>query len=158
MAEHSIFDILRNWKGFLKEEGTAKYTYNNREEYLEKLVLLFKKHGVDYDSAKAAKRKVQETLITKEGMKGRGKYTGWPKNVEEDYLIALAKYYVDSDTSDINPLTEMEKAPWWQFEDDEDGWIKKWITETSGYSDRLYLETRRIGTLFWMEYLKARFS
>ena len=158
MSKFSVDDLLNSWKADLQEEGTLKYIYQNRKNYLEDLVMLFRKFDIDFEDAKMAKRKVQEVLITKEGMKGKGKHTGWSKSVEDDFKVILSKYYVDSDTSKIKPLEDADKAPWWQFESDIDGEMKEWVTKTYGYSDEIYLETKRVGSFFWMEYLEAIFS
>jgi len=149
-----------SWRFDLKEEGTSKYIFENREGYLEDLVKLFIKLGVEYDDAlmRSSINKVKDTIITKEGMKGRRNHTGWPERVEKDYREMLGHYYVDPDTSNIKPLEEIDKAPYWQFEDDSDGSIKTWVTTHYGYSDELYLEAKRVGSFFWSEYLEASFS
>ncbi len=154
---YSAKQIFNKWLRYIYQDGYSRFTYKESQGHIEHLVSWFKDENIDYEDAKMMKREAVDNLITKEGKKGKGNHKGWKERLIKDFDSTVDDFYIQLDPPSM-VRNEMKDAPWWQFEEDEDGWIKKWITETYGYSDQLYLEARRVGSLFWMEYLKARFS
>lgn len=95
MSDNYTFqDIFNKWCKPLCVDKGARYTHKNREEILDELALALKAHGVDYEEAKTRKNTVIKFLTTEEGRKGTGKYKDWVVTVEEQYLSALAYYYI----------------------------------------------------------------
>lgn len=88
-------DIFNKWLCTLRENQSVRYLHSERMGFLEDFVLMLKEHEVDYEDAKAFKKEVVLALTTEEGRKGKGKYKGWVKTVEQDFLSALANAYIE---------------------------------------------------------------
>lgn len=160
MDSFTVEDIFINWRYRLKnEEGIAMFLGGEaRKSYLTDLIESLVATKISYEDAKTITKRVQDTLVTKEGKKGKGKYSGWAQTVGDQYLEILSSYYVKIDTSGVAPLESIEQNPTYQFSSDLTGGMKKWLTEKYGYSDFLYQETKRIGSTFWEEYLEDSFK
>ena len=152
MSDYSAKQLLNAWHKDLRDNQEDRYKYKDREEHIEKLIKMFVIAKVEYDEAAAQKRKVQEILVTKEGMKGKGKYKGWADNVAKDFDLMLDQYYVNVDISNVKPLEDREKAPEWMFASDPDDRIKNWVTKKYGFSEILYTEALRVGSVFNLKY------
>ena len=78
-------ELFKGWMALIRQDRSARYTYENRREHLEELMDMFQSNGVEIDEAATYKSKVVKALVTEEGLKGKGKHKGWRENVENDF-------------------------------------------------------------------------
>lgn len=101
-------EVFLYWKSLAKIVGKVRYTSTERQEQLDVLCELFKKHDTDFDEAKSYKKKIIEFMVTKEGMKGNGKHKGWKEATEEDFIGILTGWY-SGDFTVVNDTTEIKR-------------------------------------------------
>lgn len=108
----SAEQVFVAWKNYVsKEIGKLKYTQEERLEILEELCMNYRKYGVAYDDAEFLRKKFMEFVVTKEGMKGNGRYKGWKERALEDYDSCLIKYYdEDIEQVEVEKPKEMGKS------------------------------------------------
>lgn len=87
-------ECLNLWIATVRRDKSSQYTYNQRQGHIDSLMVLLTENGVDQDSAMMLKRKVVETLVSVEGMRGKGKHNGWKENTENDFNDAIQLTYV----------------------------------------------------------------
>lgn len=87
--------IFAKWSKETADEGVNRFLYKGRTERLEMLVEELKQANVSLEDALSLKRKVPNSLVTKEGKKGSGKHKGWVQSVEEEYEGIVASIYED---------------------------------------------------------------
>ena len=92
---YSFQDIFNKWAKPIANDKIMRFTQEPREELLDDLAVALKAHNIDYDEAKSRKSTVIKFMTTEEGRKGIGKYKDWVPKVEEQYLNALAFYYIE---------------------------------------------------------------
>ena len=88
-------EVFDRWVADVREDRSARYTYQDRTRHLENLMGYLKMHDVSKDDAQFLKRKVVEILVTKEGMKNNGKHKGWKENTENDFDDLIQRTYVE---------------------------------------------------------------
>ena len=158
-------DLFLLWKKQVKEIGKSRYTSAERKEQIDLLCELFYKHNIDLDEAKLYKRKVVELLVTKDGMKGNGKYKGWKENTEEDFDATLISWYqgefeVINDTTKIKELKKEQSIGY-----GNNGHIERhriivaWTKHKFGdnWSESICLEAHRVGSQLWVMFEKEVF-
>lgn len=90
----SARQVFTMWKTEVEKDiGKARYTSTERLEQLDALCEYFVKFGVDFDDALGYKKDFTEFVVTKEGMKGNGKYKGWKEKASENYEGLLTSWY-----------------------------------------------------------------
>lgn len=94
MKKLNDVECLNLWIAMVRRDKSSQYTYNERQGHIDALMEMFLQNEVDEDSARMLKRKVVETLVSFEGMKGKGKHSGWKENTEKDYEDAIQLNYV----------------------------------------------------------------
>jgi len=87
-------DVFNRWIADVREDMGSRFGYQDRKLHLENLMGYLKMHNIPMDDAMFLKKRVVETLVTKEGMKGKGKHSGWKENTEADFDDAIQKTYV----------------------------------------------------------------
>lgn len=117
--------IFKRWVASVREDRLSQYQYGERKKHIDNLIGALFANGVPQDEAEFLKRKVVETLVTKEGMKGNGKYRGWKENAEADFDDAIQLAYV--------PEFQKEKKSYQMSKTfTEDPNIVKWCKDTFG--------------------------
>ena len=91
LNESEVFD---RWIADVRADGSIRYTYEDRKRHLENLMGFLKIHNIAKDDAQFLKKRVVETLVTKEGLKGKGKHSGWKENTENDFNDYIQRLYV----------------------------------------------------------------
>lgn len=82
------------WKTEVEQEvGKARYTSTERLEQLDALCESFVKYQIEFDDALMFKRKFIEFVVTREGMKGNGRYKGWKEKADENFEGILVRWY-----------------------------------------------------------------
>lgn len=86
--------VLASWELHCKNDfGTARFSAKTRREVIDILAEMLAEVPIDYEEAKNLKKEVIRILITKEGLKGTGKYKGWKEATETDFLASLYDIY-----------------------------------------------------------------
>jgi hypothetical protein len=117
-----VDSILARWETHCKNDlGKARFSASTRKEILDVLAEMLSEVPIDYDEAKSLKKEVIRVLITKEGLKGAGKYKGWKESTEKDFLASLfdaynSKNLFEKNTPQVNevatkPVTHKEYHP-----------------------------------------------
>lgn len=86
--------VFKRWLADVREDRSLQYKYGERKNHIENLIAALVAEGVDQDDAQFLKRKVVDTLVTKEGMKGNGRHKGWKETAENDFDDAIQRAYV----------------------------------------------------------------
>jgi len=86
-------ELCNTWQASMSKEGTGKYCYENRGEFLQDLVNILIEGGVNYNAAIELTSLVPKALVTKEGEKGLGKYKGWVEAVKSEYRVMILEMY-----------------------------------------------------------------
>jgi len=159
-------ECFLNWKSLAKEVGKVRYTATERVEQLDVLCEMFRKHGVDYDEAKAYGKKVIEFMVTKEGMKGNGKHKGWKEATKEDFVGILTGYYngefqVVNDTK-LTKKSMVQKVEFYGGADYMSrtplvvAWSKHRFKDK--WTEAICLEAHKIGSPLWQMFDKEVMS
>ena len=96
MASVTREDIFTKWLSEVRENNLARYGRDDRKRHLSDLVNAMKLNGIPQDELYFLKKKVVLTLVTEEGLKGRGKHKGWKENTEADFEDEIQRVYVAS--------------------------------------------------------------
>lgn len=149
------------WKGEAKAVGKARYTASERIEQLDVLCEIFYKYGIDFEEAKSYKKKIVEFMVTREGLKGNGRYKGWKQNTEEDYISLLTRWY-NNEFQVVNDITHVNKATkvneYYGGRDYLErtplivAWSKHKFKEK--WSESICLETHKVGSSLWNMFKK----
>lgn len=153
-------DVFILWKNTAKDIGKARYTSIERLEQLDVLAEMFVERGIDIDDARIFKKKVVEFLVTKEGMKGNGRYKGWKERTEEDFLSSLLVRYQDkaeiiNDTTNLKVTRKVEYyggADYMERTPLMVAWSKYKFLNL--WSEAICLETHKIGSALWIQFQK----
>ena len=153
-------DIFLLWKTEARDIGKAKYTSVERIEQLDILANMFFERGIDIEEARMFKRKVVEFLVTKEGMKGNGRYKGWKERAEEDFLASLLVYYkknaeVVNDTTNLKVTRKVEFYGGAEYMERTPllvAWSKHKFKTL--WSEAICLETHKVGSALWIQFQK----
>lgn len=154
-------DVFRMWKVETKELGANKYAATERVELIDMLCELLRKYGIDIDDARFLKKKVIEVLVTKEGMKGSGKYKGWKETTENEFLDNLLVYYVD-DFEIVNSTEQIKNSKSRNQYYGEIGYMDRTqlIVEWTKFmfkkkwTESICLEAHKIGSSLWLLFEK----
>jgi hypothetical protein len=87
-------DAFNRWIADVREDIGSRYGYEDRKKHIQILMGYLVEYGIAMDDAQFLKKRVVEALVTKEGMKGKGKHSGWKENTEADFDDAIQKTYV----------------------------------------------------------------
>jgi hypothetical protein len=138
--------VFMKWVAELKEEGVHRFLYRGREERLNMLVDDLIKAGIDVSEAQTLKSKIGSILVTKEGYKGKGKYKDWLKNVENEYMEALAVGYADTLARPSNNAKMLPKS----------AVVTEWCKYTYGemYNDKIETEARTYGSPIYLKMIR----
>jgi hypothetical protein len=148
---YSFQDIFNKWAKPIASDPDIRYKHTPREEILDDLVVALKAHEIDYDEAKSRKDTVIKFLTTEEGRKGKGKHKGWVNTIEEQYLGALAFYYIeDKEIPKAEPVEEIEIYPIIT------NWSKGFFGEY--WTEEINIECHRKGSHFNMLFQKEMFD
>lgn len=97
-------EVFARWLADVRVDSSKRYTRAHRKEHLAALMGYLKMHDIPQDDAQFLKRKVVEALVTKEGMRGQGKYKNWKENTEEDFDDLIQHTYVPALSVKIEPV------------------------------------------------------
>lgn len=97
-------EVFKRWLADVREDNHTRYTRSDRKRHLENLMGYLQMYNVPQDDAQFLKKKVVEALVTKEGMRGQGKYQNWRENTENDFDDLIQKTYVPAPSVKIEPL------------------------------------------------------
>ena len=91
---------VNRWGAGIRDDRSSQYLYRDRKEHLELLMTYFIDNDISMEDADTSyiKRKVVETLVHSEGMKDKGKYKDWKKNVETEFDDWIQITYVPEST------------------------------------------------------------
>lgn len=162
MTSEEVFIL---WKHEVKEIGKARYTAEERREQLDLLSEMFYEKGIEFEEAKSYSRRVVEFMVTKEGQKDNGRYKGWKKNTEEDFLSNLLAYYQGqfkavNDTTHINKKTKKLEYYGAKGYLDRTPIIVAWTKHKfkKRWSEAICLETHKVGTPLWQLFKQEVFD
>jgi len=162
--QYSAEDTFVMWKHEMKEIGKARYTARERVEGLQLLAEMFFKHGVELEESKFFKKRVTEFLVTKEGMKGNGKYKFWKERTEEDFLASLLVQYQDK-AEIVNETTNKKVVRKIEHYDGADymdrtplmvAWTKYKFKDN--WTEALCLDAHKVGSSLWLLFDKEVIS
>lgn len=160
----SAEDCFILWKHGVKEVGKAKYSAKERVEHLSILGQMFFNHGIDLDEARFYKKRVVDFLVTKEGMKGNGKYKYWKERTEEDFIASLLSWYQEK-AEIVNDTTNKKVVRKVEYYDGADymdrtplivAWTKYKFKDN--WTESLCLEAHKIGSPLWFLFDKEVIS
>jgi len=153
--KYSSDDIFNKWLGGLNRENiTEKYKYSERKRYIQDLADLLKSGGVDFDEAKILRTQVLNTLTTREGRKGSGKYKDWKNNVLNDFDQIIADTYIDLDKNvDSDSDIKIDAAT---IEIDE--LIKEWVLKKYDGNEYIMKKAHDPSSFIYIEFIKDTFG
>lgn len=159
----TLQDVISIWKIGMRDHGTQKYIKSSRPELLEQLIDLLLEHGIDFDTAKTAKKQVIDILTTEEGKKAKGKHKDWIINISDEFIAQLDQAYPKSPVGisgkTLNPqlvidwislkLEQPEMGVFLKKELQKDILESSWINtgkDAPAWAEKFYRETVEIVT------------
>lgn len=100
--------VFSRWLAEVREDKSSQYSYGERKKHVQNLMGFLKHHDVSQNDAQMLKRKVVESLVTPDGLKGRDKYKGWKESVENDFDDAVQIAHVPALSASIEPLKNVQ--------------------------------------------------
>ncbi len=149
LDENECVDL---WIAVIRKDPDERYTFDKRKEHLETLMEYFTDNEIDKDSAQMMKRKAVEALVTKEGMKGKGKHNGWKENAEADFNDAIQLTYVLPNVSKkLKPLRNAQG---------HDPRIVKWAKEKFGeqIGEDIVIAAHQPMHALWMMFMNDHYN
>ena len=155
-------DVFNFWMSEVKDDALIRFSHSHRDEATELLMGLMFDAGIDIEEARSYRRKVIEFMTTDEGRKGKGKYKGWVKAVEESFDCSLAKIYVKI-TPRVKEVAVVSQAPKFGtnlIKNGNDKYIKAWCKHHFGatYTDELCFMAHTIGSGLNIKFMQAMFE
>ena len=146
MKQLDEFECLRLWLADLRQDISSQYLFDERKEHISDLMLLFTTNNIAQDDAQMMKNKVVEALVTKDGMRGNGKYKNWKQNAENDFDDAIQLTYVKPH---VKTITSLKTAQGY------DPRIVKWAKDKYGahVGDEFIKAAHQPLHLFWIEWM-----
>jgi len=148
---------FRSWcVGINDTFGTAKFSSKDglRREHIKNLFDMWLDYKVPQDEAASYCRKVVEFLVTREGIKGKGKYRDWAPNAEKDFKDVLADAYLPS-----IPKPEVLKLGDIYMSSDSFGHIRLWSENKYGKENEVaYIASKTLGGALWTMFVKETYK
>lgn len=123
MSEASAREVLNKWKFFLSQNQDIRYKRKERIDLITHLAELCLEYNIPKEDALLLKRDVVNSLVTKEGMKGHGKYSDWKQNAAEEFDMIFSDLYLPDPKPQQKSISTQDDRLFIP----EDMLIKKWI-------------------------------
>lgn len=139
-----VHEVVKRWLADIRSDQSSRYLYGKRKEHIELLMQYFIEYQIAQDDAEFVRKKVVESLVTSEGMKGKDRHKGWKENTENDFDDAIQLTYVKG--------VDYSSSP--DYKQDPD--IVAWAHEKFGNNipARALKDCHSIGNVLYFSYIE----